>query len=191
MSTVQPITPDPRRRHRLNVNDYYKISEAGVLTEKDRVELIEGELIDMAPIGSLHSYILNKLNRVFTKQLPENTLVRIQDPLRLDQYSEPQPDLVVVNNKNYSSHHPDASECLLAIEVADSSFDYDFRVKIPLYARFKIPEVWIVELNTNKIHIFQNPSNDAYLTHNELTSGTVPLKKIPHFIFDIDDLWKT
>ena len=115
MSRVQSIPAEYLRRHRITAEDYYKIGDAGIFTESDRVELIEGEIIDMAPIGSQHAYLLDKLNRIFTKQSPENSLVRIQNPLSLDNYNEPEPDLALVTNKDYSTHHPSPIDTLLVI----------------------------------------------------------------------------
>lgn len=189
MSSVQPVSSKLLRRHRLTVEDYYKIGEAGVFKEKDRVELIEGEIIDMVPIGSKHAYALNKLNRIITKLAPEEILVRIQDPLRLDQYNEPEPDLALVSNKNYSTHHPGPSDTLLVIEIADSSLAYDMDIKTPLYARHNIPEVWIINLIDHKLHVFRKPLDGKYQQAKEIESGNISPEQATDFILDISSLW--
>jgi Uma2 family endonuclease len=189
MSSIQPIRPDLLRRHRLTVDDYYKMGEAGIFKDKDRVELIEGEIIDMVPIGSQHAYILNKLNRIFSKQITDEILIRLQDPLRLDQYNEPEPDLALVANKNYSAHHPGPTDTLLVIEVADSSLAYDIDIKTPLYARHGIPEIWVVNLIDKKIHVFDNPTNGMYQNTKEITAGRLSPAHVASFILDLEELW--
>jgi len=189
MLSSQARSSQSPRRHWLTVDDYYKMGEAGIFTENDHVELIEGEIIDMVPIGSQHAYLLNKLNRIFSKQIAETTLIRIQDPIRLDQHNEPEPDLALVTNKNYSSHHPGPEEILLIIEVADSSLTYDLTIKTPLYAQHNIPEVWIVNLNNSKVHVFQQPQNNIYQNEKEIQSGTLTPTQAQSFTLKIDDLW--
>lgn len=191
MSSAQAMSTEPLRRHRLSVEDYYKMGEVGIFNEKDRVELIEGEIIDMVPIGSNHAYTINKIVNLFLlKQLESNILVRIQDPLRLDQYSEPEPDIALVNNKNYSAHHPGPEDTLLAIEVADSSLSYDIEIKTPLYARYNIPEVWVINLTDAKIYVFDGPKNGSYQNQKEISSGKLTPVKIKSFVLNLDELWK-
>lgn len=189
MPFSQAISSDPLRRHRLTADDYYKMGNAGIFTENDRVELIEGEIIDMVPIGSQHAYLLNKLNRIFSKQILETTLVRIQDPLRLNHHNEPEPDLVIVTNKNYSSHHPGPEDTLLVIEVADSSLAYDLEIKTSLYARHNIPEVWVINLNDKKIHTFQKPHDGTYQQQSTCDTGTISPIQVSDLVLDIDELW--
>ena len=188
-SAQQTLSSETLRRHRLTVEDYYKMGEAGIFTEKDRVELIEGEIIDMVPIGSQHAYILNKLNRIFSRQILEEVLIRLQDPLRLDQYNEPEPDLALVTNQNYSAHHPGPADALLVIEVADSSLSYDIDIKTPLYARHHIPEVWVINLMDKKIHIFSDPANGAYQNTHEITTGKLSPTRVDSFVLDLEELW--
>lgn len=192
MSSAQAISSAPLRRHRLSVEDYYKMGEVGIFSEKDRVELIDGEIIDMVPIGSNHAYTINKIvNLYLLKQLESNILVRIQDPLRLDRYNEPEPDIALVNKKNYSAHHPGPEDTLLVIEVADSSLDYDIEIKTPLYAHYNVPEVWVINLNDAKIHIFDSPNNGSYQNRKEINSGKLTPTKIKSFILDLEELWKS
>jgi len=191
MSATRSQPSEYLNRHRITVEDYYKIGAAGIFTEKDKLELIEGEIIDMVPIGSQHAYVLNKLNRVFTKLATEDMLIRIQDPLRLDNYNEPEPDLIVVKDSDYSENHPCSSDALLVIEVADSSLAYDSKVKIPLYARFEIPEVWLLNVSNRSVQVFQQPEGSEYQLMNYHQSGKLSPSKLSSIILDLDTLWST
>lgn len=186
MSPGQPMNSQPLSRHRLTVDDFYKISAVGILKEKDRVELIEGEIIDMAPIGSQHAETIDTLAYLIHKQIKEDAKLRIQNPLRLDQYNEPQPDLALVINQNYSSHHPGPQETMLVIEVADASLSYDLEIKTALYAQHNIPEVWVIDLNNCKIHVFQRPKSGEYEYKKALQRGTISSALVPSFVLDID-----
>ncbi len=189
MSPVQAMSSEPLRRHRLTVEDYYKMGEVGIINEKDRVELIEGEIIDMVPIGSNHAYTINKiLNLFLMKQLSGDIIVRIQDPLLLDEYNEPEPDIALVVNQNYYSRHPGPAETLLIIEVADSSLAYDLDIKTPLYARHDIPEVWVINLTDKKVHVFDHPGNGAYQNQKELNSGKLTPGNIKSLELDLEEL---
>ncbi|GAB4355742.1 MAG: Uma2 family endonuclease [Methylohalobius crimeensis] len=138
------------------------MGEAGILSEDDRVELIEGEIIDMTPIGSKHAACVSRLNRIFVRAT--DLLVRIQDPVRLKNDSEPQPDLALVKFREdgYADYHPGPEDILLLIEVADTSLNYDRSIKIPLYARHNIPECWLIDLEKKTIEVFQDPSTEGY-----------------------------
>jgi len=155
----------PRRL--FTVDEYHRMGEAGVFTEDDRIELLAGEIVVMTPIGSRHASCVSRLNRLFSRQLGDDSLVRIQDPVQLDDYSEPEPDVVVVKARDdfYDGAHPRASDVLLLIEVADTSAASDRAEKIPLYARSGVPEVWIVDLNTNQVDVYRGPSRDRYQEH--------------------------
>lgn len=147
------------QRHRLSVADYYRMAEAGILGEDDRCELIEGEIIDMAPIGSRHASTVKRLLRHFERTVGNSAIVSIQDPIRLDARNEPQPDLALLRHRDdfYQQAHPTPGDVLLIVEVADASLRYDREVKLPLYARFGIPEVWIVDLQSSRVEIFRGP----------------------------------
>ncbi len=191
MSRVRSNPVEYRRRHRITAEDYYKMGEVGIFTENDRVELIEGEIIDMTPIGSQHAYLLDKLNRVFTKQAPENTLVRIQNPLRLDNYNEPEPDLALVTNKDYATHHPSPIDTLLVVEIADSSITYDTKVKTPLYSQHNIPEVWLINVSDHIVQIFQQPENGDYQLSDNHQSGNLSPSRSSSIVLDLDTLWNS
>ncbi len=134
--------------HRLSVADYHHMGEVGILGPELRTELIEGEIIEMTPIGPTHGGTVNLLGSILLNAVRNEVIVSIQNPIRLDDYSEPQPDLAVLRRKAdfYRSAHPGPADILLIIEVADTTLRYDRDVKLPLYARAGIPEAWLVDL---------------------------------------------
>jgi Uma2 family endonuclease len=149
------------RRH-FTVDEYYRMAGAGVLSEDDRVELIEGEIVEMVPIGSSHQSCVNRLTRLLVEFAGRNYVVSVQGPVRLDEFNEPQPDLALLRAREdfYAGEHPGPEDVLLLVEVSESSLAYDRNVKLPLYARFSIPEIWIVDpdAGTVEIHTDPNPS---------------------------------
>lgn len=152
------------QRHRLDVTDYYRMAEAGILGEDDRCELIEGEIIDMAPIGSGHSASVRRLNRWLEFAAGQRAIVSVLSPIRLNRLNEPQPDIALLRYREdfYRDAHPGPEDVLLIIEVADSSARYDREIKLPLYARHGIPEVWIVDLRQRRVDIHRQPDGAAY-----------------------------
>ena len=155
-------TPLLSRRHRVTVRDYHRMAEVGILSAQDRVELIEGEIIDMTPIGPRHAAVVDRLAARLVKALPAGYLVRIQNPLTLGESSEPQPDLAIVADRSYATAHPGGGDTHLVIEVADATVAYDRDVKLPLYAQSLIPEVWIVNLPAGQLEVFRDPAEDGY-----------------------------
>jgi Uma2 family endonuclease len=175
-------------RHRLDVGAFYKMAEAGILTPNDRVELIDGEIFDMVPIASLHGGKTIRLNRVFARAAADGlALVSVQTPLRLDAHNEPQPDLMLLKPRadDYQSRHPNAADVLLLIEVSDTSLAFDRETKLPLYARFGVPEVWIVDLKGAAIEVYREPRGDAYALKERLTSGSLAPVLVPGVMVDI------
>lgn len=161
---MHAIADPPLARHRLSIDDYYRMSGAGILGEDDRVELIEGEIIDMAPIGSTHAATVKRLARALMSAVGDDAIVSVQDPIRLDRHSEPQPDLALLRPREdfYASGHPGSADTLLVIEVAESSLEYDLRVKVPLYASHGVPEVWVLDLAGRALHVYRQPAAGAY-----------------------------
>jgi Uma2 family endonuclease len=155
---------DMIRRHRLTVPAYRRMAEAGILAPDARVELIEGEIIDMPPIGSRHAGTVKHLARVLQRCAGDLAIVQVQDPVSLDENSEPQADLALLRPRQdfYRSAHPGAVDVLLIIEVADVSLHYHSEVKVPLYARHGIPEVWIADLNDRRLMRYRDPRDGAY-----------------------------
>lgn len=159
------LTRDPWVIRRvLTVAEYHRMGEAGILTEDDRVELIEGELIAMAPIGSAHSGTVNGLTRLLVLAVGNRGVVAVQNPVQLDNLSEPQPDFSVLKPRDddYRRATPRPDEVLLIVEIADSSLAYDRNVKRSLYARHGIPEFWIVNLTAGEVEVCRSPAGGTY-----------------------------
>lgn len=151
----------PRRL--LTVEEYHRMADAGILTEDDRVELIEGELVAMAPIGSEHIAATNALNRLLVLAVGERGIVSVGNPVRLSRHSEPQPDFAVLRlRSDYRTLAPRPEDTVLAVEVANTSLDYDRTVKLALYASSGIPEVWIVNLATEEVEVHRAPLGGKY-----------------------------
>lgn len=155
---------EPLRRHRLSVDDYNRMVEAGILHEDSRVELIEGEIIDMTPIGSRHAAAVKRLARLCDRAVGEQAIVSVQDPVQLGRHCEPQPDIALLRPREdfYASAHPGPRDILLIIEVADVSLRYDREIKIPLYGRYGVVETWLVDLENNRLTQFREPQVSGY-----------------------------
>jgi Uma2 family endonuclease len=156
MATLPCAAPS---RHLISVEAFHRMGETGILGPADRVELIEGEIIDMSPIGVLHAAIVDALVRHFGRRAGESVLIRCQNPLRLDDASEPEPDITILRGRAdyYTTAHPGPADVLLVIEVADISLAYDLGTKVPLYARHGIPEVWVIDAATRRTQVFRQP----------------------------------
>ena len=151
-------------RWALSVAEYHRMGEAGILTEDDRVELIEGELIAMTPIGSGHSGAVIAMTHLLVEAVGGRAFVSTQNPIRLDDHSEPQPDFAVLKPRadRYRSATPQPEDVVLLVEIADSSLAYDRAVKRPLYARHRIPELWIVDLAAGEVEVCRAPGKEDY-----------------------------
>jgi Uma2 family endonuclease len=160
---------DLPRRHWLTVDDYYRMAEVGILDPEARVELIEGEIIDMAPPGSPHAATVTYLTQVFVRTLEGKATVIAQNPVRLSKYSEPQPDLALVRWRDdfYRERHPQPDDVLLIVEIAASSLRFDRETKLPLYARHGIPEMWLVDLGGRRLSRYRAPQNGSYTLVDE------------------------
>jgi len=181
----RPPTP---ARHRLDVDAYYKMAETGILTREGRVELIDGEIIDMNPIGSPHASIAKRLIQLFAHVAAAGkVVVSVQDPLRLDAYNEPEPDFLLLRPPAdiYRASHPGAADVLLLVEVSDSSLAYDRGRKLALYAQFGVPEVWIVDLAGSAVEIYRGPKEGAYSLTERRTGGSLTPDLVPSAAIDI------
>jgi Uma2 family endonuclease len=140
------------------------MGETGILGPADRIELIDGEIIDMSPIGALHAAIVARLASHFSQRLGGAAVVWCQNPLRLDDINEPEPDIAILRPRAdfYTSGHPGAADVLLVIEVSDSSLAYDLGTKVPLYARHGIPEAWVIDASTRRTRVFRQPIGGRY-----------------------------
>jgi len=154
----------PMKRHRLSVSEYYAMARHGILAQDARVELIDGEIIDMAPIGISHASIVSLLTGRLARATGDDIVISPQNPVRLSDFSEPQPDLSLLRPRvdGYPTVHPSADEVVLMIEVAHSSLAYDRDVKLPLYARHGVPVVWLVDVAAQGLTIHARPDGECY-----------------------------
>jgi Uma2 family endonuclease len=175
-------------RHKLSVSDYYRMGDAGILHEDSRVELIEGELIDMSPIGSHHAGIVTLISHLLNKKISDQAIVSVQNPVRLSDWSEPQPDIMLLKPRSdyYYDSHPKPSDVLVLIEVADSSIDYDRKTKLPLYARSGIQEFWIIDMNTQRLERYTQPNETGYGYCETLDkTGKISPTALPDVVIDL------
>lgn len=151
----------------LSVAAYHRMGDAGILDENQHTELIDGRIIAMAPIGSEHADWVDRLTRYFIRSLADNYTVRTQNPIYLNENSEPEPDIALLRPRQqpYREAHPRPEDVLLVIEVADTTLKYDRDVKIPLYAKHAIPEVWLVDIAANRLEIYRQPVEGEYRVH--------------------------
>jgi Uma2 family endonuclease len=154
----------PTITHRFTVSDYHRMAEVGILGEDDRVELIEGEIVDMTPLGRRHQARVDQLAELLIHGLGEQAIVRVQGSVRLGERSEPQPDLVLLRRRAdfYADADAESQDVLLVIEVADTSLAHDRDVKVPLYNRAAITEVWLVDLNGENVTVYREPGPRGY-----------------------------
>lgn len=152
------------KRRLLTTDEYHQMAEVGILTQEDKVELIEGQLVEMSPIGSQHAAYVNKLNAILVRLLPEKYIISVQNPIVVNTHSEPEPDIAVLkpDDNLYEHQLPGAKDVLLVIEIADTSLDYDREIKLPLYASTGIPEYWIVDLQHRQIEVHHSPLDNQY-----------------------------
>jgi Uma2 family endonuclease len=158
------------RRRLFNVHEYHRMGEAGILRDGERTELIEGEIFEMAAIGGPHAGYVIQLTNLLARILPNELLVSPQNPVRLSNLSEPQPDLAVLRRPPARGREvPMFDEVLLLIEVSDTSLRFDRERKLPLYAVAGIPEVWIVDVQADEVEVYWEPAGAAY--HKTATFG--------------------
>lgn len=157
------------------VEDYYKMAEVGILEPQDRVELIQGEIIQMSPIKSFHASVVDTLQDILLFFLRGKAIVRTQNPLFIDNFSEPEPDLTIAHfhTHKYRDHHPRPENVHFLIEVADTTLQKDRKLKLPLYAKAGIPEVWIVNLKNHSVEVYRTPIDGAYQETKIVKSGDV------------------
>lgn len=158
------MTSAAPERHRFSVAAYHRMADAGLFGEDDRVELVEGEIIDMAPIGSRHAACVSRLNRLLVNGLGDRAVISVQSPVRLGDLSEPQPDIAVLVPRDdfYAGAHPGPADVILVVEVADTTLAWDRDVKLPLYAGAGVAETWVIDLTAETVEISAGPGPDGY-----------------------------
>jgi Uma2 family endonuclease len=171
-------------RHRITMDEYYRMAEVGILPPDARVELIEGEIIDMAPIGTGHGGAVAQLDRLLQSVVGGRAIVFVQSAIRLSDISEPQPDFALVKPRAdfYRKKHPGPDDTFLILEVSESSLRYDLQVKAPLYARHGIPEFWVIDLKGRQVRFFRSPESGQYA---DVTSTGVPSIVAPMALPDV------
>jgi Uma2 family endonuclease len=176
-------------RKLFTVDEYERMLSAGVLGEDDRLELLEGEILAMSPIGGLHIQIVNRLTRLLIQRLQDRAVVSVQNPIRLSN-SEPQPDLTILVPEVYQHVAvPAAADVLLLIEVSDSSAAYDRALKIPLYASNGIAEVWLVDLQSQALEVYRGPATGHYQESQTFSGGqTISPQALPGLRLSVHEI---
>lgn len=190
VETVQPAISLPPRL--FTVAEYDQMIEAGILTEDERIELIAGVITEMSPIGIRHVAWVNDLNMLIIGQLGRSVISSVQNPVHIGEYSEPQPDLVVLRPRadRYRQALPTPADVFLVIEVADTSLEVDRRVKVPLYARAGIPEVWLINLVAETVEVYTEPVEGVYKSARTLKRGDAfTATLLPDLTLTVDQLF--
>jgi len=187
---IEPLPADIER-WRFTVEDFHRMGEIGILDEDDRVELIDGEIIAMSPIGFRHYRIVNNLTRLFVTQAAGRWTVSVQHPLVISEYGEPQPDFTLLKGEGPPDRLPAPADIYLVVEVSDSTLSYDMKVKLPRYARTGVSEVWVVDVAHDTVERFSEPTDDGtyaararFGRDDEIQSATLPdLRLNGHDVF--------
>ena len=193
--TVQLLTQKQNKlanKFLLTTQQYHLMHEAGVFQEGDRLELINGEIQTMSPIGRKHVACIIRLVKLFEKKLGDRCMVSPQNSVRLDNHAEPQPDIAILKWRNdfYTEALPASDDILLIIEVSDSSIDYDRDIKAPLYAEAGIPEMWLFDVNKKAIEGYSHPSASGYKQINRYEQNdTLSMLAFPAVTFSWDEFF--
>ena len=188
---AQTETPAPPETRKFTVEEYHRMAEAGILYPDERVELIDGEVIAMAPIGPLHAETVEHWSNAIKERIPRQYIVRSQNPITLGENLQPIPDLAIVRRRTggYYGSHPEPDEIIVVIEVSDSSLAHDRDVKVPLYAQANIPETWLMNLVEDCIERFTHPGPNGYANHTIYRRGDrISPSTLPDVEFAVDDL---
>lgn len=178
-------------RKKFTVGQYHQMIESGILTERDRVELLQGEIIEMSPIGRQHAACVDRLTELFVRELGFRAIVRVQNPIQLSNSSEPQPDFAILQRRSdfYADGHPQSQDVFALVEVSDTTIEFDRTVKVPLYAKDNIAEVWIVDLNAEAVQIYREPSASGYQQLQTFRRGqSVSFQAFTDIQFTVDQL---
>jgi Uma2 family endonuclease len=179
-------------KHPISAEEYLRMGEAGVFAPEARLELIEGEIIEMAPVGSPHAGRVNTLNRLLVQRAGAAAVVAVQNPVIASERSVPQPDLALLRPRpdDYAASHPRVPDVLLLVEVADTTLGFDIGTKAPLYARCGIAEAWIVDVNERVIHVFREPAGSGYRTRFAAKVGErVSCAALPQAAIEVAELF--
>jgi Uma2 family endonuclease len=178
-------------RVRFTVDQYHHMDEAGVLDHSERYELLDGAIITMSPIGPRHAARTRLLNHLFSEAFSSRAIVDTQNPITLGDLSEPQPDVVLLKWRDdyYENQHPEPADVLLMVEIGDTTAELDRFVKMPLYAEGGVNELWLVNLQTDQIDVFRQPSDGEYRSVTRYTRGQrVGCQAFPDATWSVDEI---
>ncbi|HVX22493.1 MAG TPA: Uma2 family endonuclease, partial [Acidimicrobiales bacterium] len=179
-------------RHAFTVDEWHRMGDAGLFVgETRRTELLDGEIVEMAPVGSRHAVCVDRLNALMARSVAGRAVVRVQNPVGLDDRSEPQPDLVLMRPPvdRYLGGHPSPDDTFLLVEVADSSLAFDRDVKAPLYGRAGVAETWVVDLDREVVLVFRQPGPDGYGERLAVgRGGRLEVAAVPGITVAVDDV---
>lgn len=179
---MHPPDMQPPREHRFTVEEYNALIEAGILREDDHVELIEGEIIEMSPVGKRRVACVNRLTALFGRYAGQSALLSVQNPIELPNYAQPQPDIALLKPRDdfYAGNLPRPADVLLLVEVADTSREFDRGVKLSLYARAGIPEMWLVDRPNETVEVNTQPAGEAYQASRQARRGeSIDVGRLP------------
>ena len=180
------------KTRRFTVAEYHRMGETGILDEDDRVELLAGEIVEMTPIGPRHASVVDRTTRLFSRVVGDGAVVRVQSPIDLGvSDSAPQPDVVLLKPRAdfYVTAHPAPEAVLLLVELMDASAERDRRLKLPLYARAAIREVWLVDLGAERIEVYRQPEPDGYRQTRLLRRGeSTTIAALPDLAIRVDEI---
>jgi Uma2 family endonuclease len=178
-------------RKRFTADQYQRMGQVGILLEGDRVELIDGEVVAMTPIGPRHNASVAQTNRALVRAAGDDAIVLPQGSVRLDLYYEPQPDIVLLRPRSdfYASRHAGPDDILLIVEIAESSIEYDRDVKAPIYAAAGIPEYWVIDLNTKLVWRDSSPERGEYQSVEQYSRGqSIAPLLLPTCVIAVDEV---
>lgn len=176
-------------RRRFSADEYHRMANVGILSAQDRVELIDGEIVAMTPIGARHNACVNRANRALVRAAGDDAIVQCQGSVWLDRFSEPEPDLVLLRPRAdfYSSSLPGPSDILLIVEIADASIDYDRQVKAALYAVSQVGEYWLADLTENVLWRHCSPEGGVYQRVDAFGRGqSIAPRLLPACVVPVD-----
>ena len=179
-----------RARRLFTIEEYHRMAETGILRPKDRVELINGEILEMSPIGSRHMACVNNLTRALVLGLGVRAVVSPQNPVQIPLHSEPEPDLAVLRPRSYKTSAPTAEDVLLLVDVAETSLRFDRTVKLALYARAGIPEYWLADAAAETVTVYRQPAGKTYEDVRVVgIDGTLSPVAFPDLLIPVADLF--
>jgi Uma2 family endonuclease len=190
----EPLTSEEPSPRLFTVDEYYKMAEVGILAPDERVQLIEGEIIEMPPIGPRHAFNVDRLAELLHARLAERARIRSQNPIRLAPGAEPEPDVAVVKPhpaqpRVYASRHPGPDDALLIIEIADSTLSFDLGDKAAMYANHGVVELWVLDLLDDRLVVHREPTPSGYVNVRTVTRGeSVSALAFPDVTFTADEI---